>query len=156
MGKDTKTHVNCIYCCSRHKQLKSYLCRESGGDNGARTRDLLTASQALSQLSYTPEKIYERIKATAVLRNEPQKLCGGRGGDKGIRTPDLLNANQALSQLSYTPTCKKYYTIEKNYFSFRRLGVLQCVAFSYIIESVIRKCTKTSFLILTARCCLWT
>ena len=25
-----------------------------GGDNGARTRDLLTASQALSQLSYTP------------------------------------------------------------------------------------------------------
>ena len=26
----------------------------SGGDNGARTRDLLTASQALSQLSYTP------------------------------------------------------------------------------------------------------
>ena len=26
-----------------------------GGDNGARTRDLLTASQALSQLSYTPK-----------------------------------------------------------------------------------------------------
>lgn len=27
-----------------------------GGDNGARTRDLLTASQALSQLSYTPKR----------------------------------------------------------------------------------------------------
>ena len=31
---------------------------DSGGDNGARTRDLLTASQALSQLSYTPEFIH--------------------------------------------------------------------------------------------------
>ena len=29
-----------------------------GGDNGARTRDLLTASQALSQLSYTPDFSY--------------------------------------------------------------------------------------------------
>ena len=29
-----------------------------GGDNGARTRDLLTASQALSQLSYTPDFLY--------------------------------------------------------------------------------------------------
>lgn len=26
----------------------------SGGDNGARTRDLMTASHALSQLSYAP------------------------------------------------------------------------------------------------------
>ena len=35
-----------------------YQNRIDGGDNGARTRDLLTASQALSQLSYTPEHCY--------------------------------------------------------------------------------------------------
>ena len=35
-----------------------YQNRVDGGDNGARTRDLLTASQALSQLSYTPDFLY--------------------------------------------------------------------------------------------------
>ncbi len=35
-----------------------YRNRIDGGDNGARTRDLLTASQALSQLSYTPKHCY--------------------------------------------------------------------------------------------------
>ena len=34
-----------------------YQNRVDGGDNGARTRDLLTASQALSQLSYTPMEL---------------------------------------------------------------------------------------------------
>ena len=33
------------------------ICRRFGGDKGARTPDLLTASQALSQLSYTPTGI---------------------------------------------------------------------------------------------------
>ena len=56
-----------------------------GGDEGDRTPDLLTASQALSQLSYAPmEK-------------------RSNGGDEGDRTPDLLTASQALSQLSYAP-----------------------------------------------------
>ena len=34
--------------------LQILLYKKCGGDNGARTRDLLTASQTLSQLSYTP------------------------------------------------------------------------------------------------------
>lgn len=42
-----------------------------GGDNGARTRDLLTASQALSQLSYTPaNNIYYNEKLNNVNRNK--------------------------------------------------------------------------------------
>ena len=50
------------------------------GDKGTRTLDLVSAIDALSQLSYIPSH-----------------------GDKGTRTPDLLGANEALSQLSYVP-----------------------------------------------------
>ena len=50
-----KKYLLCVNCGKTKKPL---LKRASeavfGGDNGARTRDLLTASQALSQLSYTP------------------------------------------------------------------------------------------------------
>ena len=49
-----------------------------------RTVDLLTASQALSQLSYSPVPIMFN-------------------GAKRDRTVDLLTASQALSQLSYSP-----------------------------------------------------
>ena len=53
--------------------IPHFLCKKNAsdkksdtknGDNGARTRDLLTASQALSQLSYTPilSKILVRKK----------------------------------------------------------------------------------------------
>jgi hypothetical protein len=59
----------------------------SGGDNWSRTSGLRSASAALSQLSYTPEKLLQNF-----------------GGDRGVRTPDLLLAKQALSQLSYAPT----------------------------------------------------
>ena len=34
-------------------------CKEGGGADGGRTRDLLTASQALSQLSYSPATLLE-------------------------------------------------------------------------------------------------
>ena len=34
------------------------LCIHDGGDEGDRTPDLLTASQALSQLSYAPVQTY--------------------------------------------------------------------------------------------------
>lgn len=37
-------------------ELDFALIRERGGDNEVRTRDLLLARQALSQLSYTPDK----------------------------------------------------------------------------------------------------
>ena len=46
--------------------IPHFLCKKNAsdkksdtknGDNGARTRDLLTDSQALSQLSYTPGKM---------------------------------------------------------------------------------------------------
>ena len=50
--------VNCVYSKKAKKNpLSKYTSKAGffGGDNGARTRDLLTASQALSQLSYTPE-----------------------------------------------------------------------------------------------------
>ena len=50
------------------------------GDKGTRTPDLVSAIDALSQLSYIPN------------------------GDKGTRTPDLLGASEALSQLSYVPS----------------------------------------------------
>ena len=54
-------------CCSVNTWRKSIdmkkgpnlrwsLIQCSGGDEGDRTPDLLTASQALSQLSYTPER----------------------------------------------------------------------------------------------------
>ena len=90
-----------------HLTLYIYQRTYSGGAYGARTRDLLTASQALSQLSYTPMRIY-----SVLFKPRRSFDCGASGGDKGIRTPDLLNANQALSQLSYTPRRKIYYIIQ--------------------------------------------
>ena len=42
-------------CIMKYGQSKMDCPYFIGGDNGARTRDLLTASQALSQLSYTPK-----------------------------------------------------------------------------------------------------
>ena len=62
-----------------------------GGGKGVRTPDLVTASHALSQLSYTPMLHCVVFKEV--------------GGGKGVRTPDLVTASHALSQLSYTPTC---------------------------------------------------
>ena len=56
------------------------------GDKGTRTPDLVSAIDALSQLSYIPSLHY-------------LSPCG----DTGTRTPDLLGANEALSQLSYVP-----------------------------------------------------
>ena len=94
-------------CRMKHGQSKKELSVFLGGDNGARTRDLLTASQALSQLSYTPMRIY-----SVLFKPRRSFDCGASGGDKGIRTPDLLNANQALSQLSYTPRRRIYYSIQ--------------------------------------------
>ena len=38
------------------------LYKKCGGDNGARTRDLLTASQTLSQLSYTPILVFKNYR----------------------------------------------------------------------------------------------
>ena len=59
---------------------------QSCGDKGTRTPDLVSAIDALSQLSYIPA-------------NSTNSPCG----DTGTRTPDLLGANEALSQLSYVP-----------------------------------------------------
>ena len=50
--------------------------------DGNRTRDLLSANQALYQLSYAPKGIVER---------------------DGFRTRDLPLAKRALFQLSYAP-----------------------------------------------------
>ena len=44
----------CAYM-KKGPNLRWSLIQCSGGDEGDRTPDLLTASQALSQLSYTPE-----------------------------------------------------------------------------------------------------
>ena len=95
-----------------------------GGDKRDRTADLLTASQALSQLSYTPifvpnrtGLLYQNQFALSTLfsfqnqcfnklffREGPTaNLLWVLGGDKRDRTADLLTASQALSQLSYTP-----------------------------------------------------
>ena len=52
-------------CRMKHGQSKKELSVFLGGDNGARTRDLLTASQALSQLSYTPMLMIELKHAAA-------------------------------------------------------------------------------------------
>ena len=43
------------------------LCIHNGGDEGDRTPDLLTASQALSQLSYAPvTRRYYRVRSLVV------------------------------------------------------------------------------------------
>ena len=49
-----------------------YQNRIDGGDNGARTRDLLTASQALSQLSYTPVTIYTILEKAANVKRKSE------------------------------------------------------------------------------------
>ena len=48
--------VSGVWCFRMKKGLRNSegLCIHDGGDEGDRTPDLLTASQALSQLSYAP------------------------------------------------------------------------------------------------------
>ena len=94
-----------------------------GGGKRDRTADLLHAMQALSQLSYTPNRqLFRRISiitnfgdATGIRTPVPtvKGSCPRPlddsvkdffiGGGKRDRTADLLHAMQALSQLSYTP-----------------------------------------------------
>ena len=49
----------CAYM-KKGPNLRWSLIQCSGGDEGDRTPDLLTASQALSQLSYTPKPLVPR------------------------------------------------------------------------------------------------
>ncbi len=43
-----------VFCHEKALRNSEGLCIHDGGDEGDRTPDLLTASQALSQLSYAP------------------------------------------------------------------------------------------------------
>ncbi len=43
-----------VFCHEKGLRNPEGLCIHDGGDEGDRTPDLLTASQALSQLSYAP------------------------------------------------------------------------------------------------------
>ena len=58
LAKNSAPHCFCLPMVGTLAFEPRYLLLDCpffiGGDNGARTRDLLTASQALSQLSYTP------------------------------------------------------------------------------------------------------
>ncbi len=66
-----------------------------GGATRDRTADLLHAMQALSQLSYSPNRQILLCYYFLLLQ-----ISGGATRD---RTADLLHAMQALSQLSYSP-----------------------------------------------------
>ena len=87
--------------------LRWSLIQCSGGDEGDRTPDLLTASQALSQLSYAPvrEVLYGNSDHDA--RTILEKLSGGagagvpRGRDGGDRRPRGRCGRAALPPPAY-------------------------------------------------------
>jgi hypothetical protein len=69
----------------------------SGGDDRVRTGDLLLAKQALSQLSYAPEKLVYRFRFTVPSGNGNRKLeTEVYGGPGLIRTADLVLIRDAL------------------------------------------------------------
>ena len=70
------------------------LCIHDGGDEGDRTPDLLTASQALSQLSYAPVRRSTIRELPRRCKDNFGKTFGGGAGDagrareRGARGPD--------------------------------------------------------------------
>jgi hypothetical protein len=86
----------------KHKKQETYLlllapCFLTGGDERARTADLLLAKQALSQLSYTPvprakmSEVRDKISYYYLLAS-----CFLTGGPKWSRTTDLTLIRRAL------------------------------------------------------------
>ena len=68
----------CAYM-KKGPNLRWSLIQCSGGDEGDRTPDLLTASQALSQLSYAPVRKILYGNSPADARTILEKLSGGAG-----------------------------------------------------------------------------
>ena len=60
------------WCFGMKKGLRNSegLCIHDGGDEGNRTPDLLTASQALSQLSYAPNRCENNYTRTETMMQE--------------------------------------------------------------------------------------
>ena len=80
----------------------------SGGGERVRTDDLLRARQALSQLSYTPEKAAPKMVGLDGFEPSTSRLSGVRSnrtelqapGDFGSRIPDLSFQIDSKIQLS--------------------------------------------------------
>ena len=68
----------CTYM-KKGPNLRWSLIQCSGGDEGDRTPDLLTASQALSQLSYAPVRRSTIRELRRRCKGNFGKLSGGRG-----------------------------------------------------------------------------
>ena len=97
--------------CSYMKKgpnLRWSLIQCSGGDEGDRTPDLLTASQALSQLSYAPvrrstirelgrrcKEIFGKFRSRGVGRHPPNGRLAGAGPITGA---DRAHAHPAISK----------------------------------------------------------
>ena len=79
----------------------------SGGANRDRTDDLFAASEALSQLSYSPiymvffSKTRHEVRTFSTLNDElHNEVLGKNGGRYQARTSDPLLVREVLSQLS--------------------------------------------------------
>ena len=81
-----------IYFCMRFSRYIRFLLKPSG-DNEIRTRDLLLARQALSQLSYTPGFHYLYIRLNLM-------------GLSGLEPPTSRLSGVRSNRLSYKPILK--------------------------------------------------
>ena len=72
----------CAYT-KKGPNLRWSLIQCSGGDEGDRTPDLLTASQALSQLSYAPVRRSTIRELSRRCKDNFGKTFGGGGEDAG-------------------------------------------------------------------------
>lgn len=90
VGLEPTTHSSLflekIICCERlFKKGVEYV--STGGTKESRTLDLLSANQALSQLSYNPmSSTLFKLSWSKRQKNEPGKV-GGRGGTRIPDTP---------------------------------------------------------------------
>ena len=75
----------------------------SGGDSGARTRNLRLAKPALSQLSYIPETGPARVPGKAGAGAELEALVGLGG----LEPPTSRLSGVRSNQLSYRPTARR-------------------------------------------------
>ena len=71
---------------------------DSGGDSGARTRNLRLAKPALSQLSYIPQGGHRR--------DEPRGVSSLMVGLGGLEPPTSRLSGVRSNQLSYRPTTR--------------------------------------------------
>ena len=92
---------------SRYIRDGTFSCLTTSGDNEIRTRDLLLARQALSQLSYTPMGFFFYIRKVGLSGLEPptSRLSGVRSNRLSYKPPCFLKRIRQPPTLPHRHQC---------------------------------------------------